>query len=315
MGKTKIKTIDDSMPQEKVKKAAPKKKEKDELVAKLREELGIEEESQKERAKDDAASQLSEPGEEGQKAQALTSVTPSEPVSPKAKGELEKQIQTSEQSTKQEPKSKPRSKKYQEKAELVEKNKFYPLNEAVELVKQLSYSKFEGTLEAHINTTQAGIRGLVSLPFASGKKLKILAFGKGAEQSGADLAGDDSTMEEISAGKVNFDLIVTTPEWMSKLAKVAKVLGPKGLMPNPKNGTITDDLKKAVEGFQSGKTEYKTEPKASLIHQSLGKVTQPAEELQANVKTLVQTIGKTRVKKMTLSPTMGPSVKVDLGSI
>ncbi len=186
----------------------------------------------------------------------------------------------------------------------MDKSKSYPLNEAVEIVKKSSYTKFDGTLEAHINTAQTGIRGLVSLPFASGKKLRILAF-----------EGDDSVIEEISKGKVNFDLVVTTPDWMPKLAKVARILGPRGLMPNPKNGTITRDLKKAVEGFQSGKTEYKTEAKGKVIHLGLGKLTQPTDELTANVKTLLQTLGKTRVKKVTLSPTMGPSVKLDLSSI
>src|SRR3989344_7409818 len=169
------------------------------------------------------------------------------------------------------------------------------------MVKKLSYSKFNGTLEAHINTIQTGIRGLVSLPFVSGKKLRILEF-----------EGDDSIIEEISKGKINFDLVITTPEWMPKLAKVAKNLGPRGLMPNPKSGTITTDLKKAVESFQAGKTEYKTEPKAKVMHLALGKLDQSTEELSANIKALLQVLGKTRVKKITLSPTMGPGVKVDL---
>lgn len=212
-------------------------------------------------------------------------------------------------------KAKPRSKKYQESVEGLERSKQYPLAEAVELTKKLSYSNFTGTLEAHINTSQTGIRGLVSLPFASGKKLKIVAFGNGADLSGADVAGNDETIEEINKGKIDFDLLVTTPEWMPKLAKVARILDPRGLMPNPKNGTITDDLKRAVEGFQAGKTEYKTEPKAQVIHLGLGKLDQPTEELSANIKTLLQTVGKTRVKKVSLSPTMGPSVKMDLSSI
>lgn len=210
---------------------------------------------------------------------------------------------------------KPRSKKYQEVSKDLDKSKSYPLTEAVELTKKLSYSKFTGTLEAHINTISTGMRGLVSLPFASGKKLRILAFGKAADSSGADVVGTDAIIEEMNKGKVNFDLIITTAEWMPKLAKVAKILGPRGLMPNPKNGTITDDLKKSVESFQSGKTEYKTESKTPVIHLGLGKLNQPTEQLQANIKTLLQTLGKTRVKKVTLSPTMGPSVKVDLTSI
>lgn len=201
-------------------------------------------------------------------------------------------------------KPKPRSKKYQEAAKDLDRSKTYPLDEALELMKKLSYSKFESSLEAHINTAQTGMRGLVSLPFASGKKLKILAF-----------EGSDEIIEEINKGKINFDLVVTTPQWMPKLTKVARILGPKGLMPNPKNGTITEDLKKAVEGFQAGKTEYKTESKAPVIHITLGKLNQPTEELSANIKTLLQTLGKTRIKKVSLSPTMGPSVKLDLASV
>lgn len=192
-------------------------------------------------------------------------------------------------------------------------DRFFTL--AVDLAKKMSYSKFDGTLEAHINTATSGIRGLVSLPFVTGKKLTILAFGKDADKSGADKIGDEATIEEINKGKIDFDLLLTTSDWMPKLAKVAKNLGPRGLMPNPKSGTITTDLKKSVESFQSGKTEYKTESKAPVMHLGLGKLTQPTEELSANIKMLVQTIGKTRVKKISLSPTMGPSVKVDLSSI
>lgn len=206
-----------------------------------------------------------------------------------------------------------RSKKYKEKITDLDRSKSYPVNEAIDLVKKLSYSKFDGTLEAHINTSQKGIRGLVSLPFSAGKKLRILVFGAKTPLGDAT-PGDDSAIESISKGKVDFDLVITTPEWMSKLAKVAKVLGPRGLMPNPKNGTITEDLKKAVESFQSGKTEYKTESKTPLIHLGLGKLNQPTEELSANIKTLLQAIGKTRVKKVSLSPTMGPSVKIELSN-
>lgn len=212
-------------------------------------------------------------------------------------------------------KAKPRSKKYQEISKDLDRTQSYPLTEAIDTVKKLSYVKFNTTIEAHINTAQTGIRGLVSLPYAAGRKLRILAFGKGADTSGADFVGSDETIEEISKGKVDFDIVVTTPEWMPKLAKIARILGPRGLMPNPKNGTITEDLKKAVEGFQAGKTEYKTEAKAPVIHIAMGKLDQPSEELGANIKTLYQTIGKSRIKKITLSPTMGPSVKLDLTSL
>lgn len=208
-----------------------------------------------------------------------------------------------------------RSKKYQEKIETLDKSQSYPVNAAIDLVKQTSYSKFDGTLEAHINTTQTGIRGLISLPFASGKKIRVLAFGKDAAESGADIIGTDEVIDQISKGNINFDVLVTTPEWMPKLARVAKNLGPRSLMPNPKSGTITDDLKKAVAGFQAGKTEYRTEAKAQVMHIALGKLSQPTEELSANVKALLQILGKSRVKKVTLTPTMGPSVKVILSSL
>lgn len=214
-------------------------------------------------------------------------------------------------------KPKPRSKKYQEAIKDLDRSKTYPIPEAVDMVKKLSYAKFNGSLEAHIVTAQTGIRGLISLPFASGKKLRILVFGHlpSPEEYEGVVFGDDSTIEQINQGKVDFDLVITTPEWMPKLAKIAKILGPKGLMPNPKNGTIVQDLQKAVESFQSGKTEFKTEPKAPVIHLPLGKLDQPTEELSANVKILLQILGKTKVKKVSLSPTMGPSVKVDLASL
>lgn len=233
-------------------------------------------------------------------------------------------------------KAKPRGKKYQEIVKDLDRTKVYPLSEAVDTAKKMSYSKFNATLEAHINTVQTGIRGLIKLPYASGRTLRILLFPstslKANPKDAAELQekgcifGSDSTLDDISKGKIDFDLVITTPEWMPKLAKVAKILGPKGLMPNPKNGTIidlsadpakggADGLKKAVEGFQAGKTEYKTEPKAPVIHLALGKLNQPNEELVANVKTLLQTVGKSRIKKVTLSPTMGPGIKLDLSSI
>lgn len=222
--------------------------------------------------------------------------------------------------------SKKRSKKYQEVCKDLDRSKTYPIDEAVDMVKKLSYAKFNATIEAHINTAQTGLRGFISLPYASGKKLRILAFPpakltpldkKELEDEGI-VFGDNFTIDEINKGKVDFDVLITTPEWMPKLAKVAKFLGPKGLMPNPKNGTIVygeAGLKKAVESFQQGKTEYKTEPKASVIHLALGKLNQPNEELVANITTLLSTLGKSKIKKVSLSPTMGPALKVDLASI
>lgn len=317
MGRPRLKVIDDSQIESKENKIKPRKSEvKDELVEKLKAELDS-----------DKAKEVRGDGEEAPRETEPT------PLRQSSAGQAEpapaKKPATAKKSTTSS-KPKPRGKKYQEVIKKLDRTRTYPLNEAVELAKKASFSKFDGTLEAHINTVQTGIRGLVSLPYASGKKLRILAFGPSADSTGSPQApsgqakelegvgavvGDDKAIEEIAKGKVDFDLVITTPEWMPKLAKVAKVLGPKGLMPNPKNGTITEDLKKAAESFQSGKTEYKTELKAPVIHLGLGKLTQPTEELAANIKTLLSTIGKSKIKKVTLAPTMGPSVKLDLGSI
>lgn len=211
-----------------------------------------------------------------------------------------------------------RSKKYKEAATKVDPNIKYPLNEAIKLTEETSYSKFPGTIEAHIGTSVKNIRGLASLPYAAGKKIRILAFGKGSEESGADVVGTEEIITEIEKGnisKVGFDIVVTTPDWMPKLAKIAKILGPRNLMPNPKNGTITENLAKAVADLQQGKVEYKTQANSQVIHLSIGKTQQPAEEIAANIKALYITIGKSKVKKLALSSTMGPGVKVDLQSI
>src|SRR3990167_8739262 len=283
MGRPKVKIIDDSQVEEI--KEKPSKDKRERVKSETAEAISPVETSKEETRGD---------GEEGSRRVAAVSEAnedarrKTEPAGPRAAQKSQKPG-----------KAKPRGKKYQEITKDLDRTKSYPLNEAIETVKKLSYSKFNATLEAHINTSQTGIRGLVSLPFAAGRKLRILAFGKGADTSGADIIGSEEIIEEINKGKVNFDLVVTTPEWMPKLAKVARILGPRGIMPNPKNGTITSDLKKAVEGFQAGKTEYKTEPKSAVIHLGLGKLDQSTEELSANVKTLLQTLGKTRIKKVT----------------
>lgn len=240
-------------------------------------------------------------------------------------------IKESEKTAKQDKKSKvsqkkgtakTRGKKYQQARELVDSSKKYPLKEAVELAQKVSYSKFLGTLEIHLNTNAKNLRGLVTLPFMAGKKMTVLAFGQGVAEAGADLVGTDETIEEIAKnlpagrqGKINFDVLVTTPVWMPKLAKVAKILGPKGLMPNPKNGTITDNLAKTITELRGGKTEYKSEPNGPVIHLPIGKVNQQTEEIAANIRALYNAIGRTKIKKIVLSPTMGLGVKVDLSSI
>lgn len=297
MGKTKIKTIDDSIIEEPTKKvSSPKpKKEEDSLIARLNAELGITEE----RARGDSE----EAGPRATEVKAKKIQKPGKATRP-----------SSGRKPRSEQSSRVRSKKYQEVAKDLDRSITYPLTDAIDKVKSLSYAKFNGTLEAHINTAQTGVRGSVLLPFATGRKLRILAFGSVAPEIAGVIFGDDSTISEIEKGQVNFDLILTTPDWMVKLAKLARILGPKGLMPNPKNGTITTDIKKAIENFKA-QTEYKTETKVPVIHLGLGKLNQPTEELEANVKACIQSIGKSRIKQVKLAPTMGPSVKLDLSAI
>lgn len=235
---------------------------------------------------------------------------------PAKDAKAKKEGKKSKRATKKEVKRKAnRSEKYQKSAESVEKTRRYSILDAVEKAKAASYSKFDGTMEVHMNTAQKNMRGLISLPFASGRKLTVLAFGKGAEESGADMVGSDEKIAAIQKGKVDFDVVVTTADWMPKLAKIAAILGPRGLMPNPKSGTITTDLKKAVTEIQSGKVEYKTDRNAQTMHLVIGKVSQSSDEIAANVKTLVNSIGKTRIKKVVLAPTMGAGVKVDMTSL
>lgn len=297
MGKTKTKIIDDSLPQvEEKKKIRGKKRAQSESA--------------------DSTAILNTPTSLSVNSAEQSEESPANAGLKQVEGSFANAHNDKKNKPQKPTKAKPGSRRYQKVSKNLDKTKTYPLFEAIDLVKRVNYAKFDSTMEAHINTVSTGIRGLVSLPFASGKKLRILAFGL-SKNSGVEgvTIGDDSKVEEINKGKVDFDLIITTPAWMSKLAKAARVLGPKGLMPNPKNGTITDDLEKTIKSFQTGKTEYKTEAKSPLIHLALGKLSQPNEQLSANIKTLLQIIGKTKVKKVSLSPTMGPSVKVDLGSI
>ena len=230
-----------------------------------------------------------------------------------ARGNVKKEKTSKRLQKKGEPKK--RGKKYQDTKAKVDLTQKYSLQDAVKLAQETSYSKFPGTIEAHLNTNVGNIRGLVSLPYFTGKKLIILAFGQDAEKSGADIIGTDETIAQIEANKINFDVLVTTPAWMPKLAKCAKILGPKGLMPNPKNGTITENLSKTIAELQEGKMEYKTEKDGRVIHLAVGKVNQAPEEVSANVKTLFNSIGKSKITKITLSPTMGVGVKVELTSI
>ncbi len=205
---------------------------------------------------------------------------------------------------KKEAKIKVRSKRYLEVVKMVEKNKLYDLKEAVGLVKQTSLTKFDGTVELHVclNPLSLGekkdFRTGVTLPHGTGKEVRVAI-------------ADDKIIEEITAGKINFDVLVAHPSMMPKLAKVARVLGPKGLMPNPKTGTVSPDPEKRAKELTHGQVNIKTEPGNPMIHMPVGKVSFADKDIVDNVQAVLAALGS-KVSKVTLSATMGPGVKVQL---
>lgn len=180
----------------------------------------------------------------------------------------------------------------------VDKTKLYPLEEAIKLVKETSYSKFDGTIELHAVTKKDSVSAQVTLPHSAGKQKKVVL-------------ADDSVIAELKEDKINFDIILATPQTMKLLVPFAKLLGPRGLMPNPKNGTLLKD-KKDAKNFSQNQIVVKTERKAPLIHVSVGKVSQSEKEIKENINALVNAIGKKQLLKATLTSTMGPGVKVNL---
>jgi len=192
-----------------------------------------------------------------------------------------------------------RGKKYQTVKKKVDVTKYYSLKDAVKLVKETSFSKFDGKIEAHVTTLDIGNVGEIIFPHLETASKKIVIL-------------NDTILAELKDGKVNFDIIIATPSTMPKLLSFARILGPKGLMPNPKNGTLTDDTEAAVKRLSVAKTMIKTEKKSPVIHIVVGKVSQPAEELAANIEELIKVVKSNKIKKLALCATMGPCVKVEI---
>lgn len=223
-----------------------------------------------------------------------------------------------------------RSKKYTEVLSKIEKTKVYSKEEAVKLVKETSISSFDGSVDVairlNLDTKKADqqLRGAIVLPKGTGKTAKVLVIAKGpkateAKEAGADYVGDTDMLDKIEKENwFDFDTIIATPDMMPALGKLGKVLGPKGLMPNPKTGTVTMDVKKAVEDVKSGKVEYRTDS-FGIIHSIIGKVSFSEEDLLANLNAFVSTILKIKpasvkgdyVKSISISSTMGPGIKVE----
>lgn len=210
-----------------------------------------------------------------------------------------------------------RGKKYQQAFARVDQTKRYPLAQAIPLVKQTSYTTFPGTVEAHLTFTVTGIRQPVTLPHGTGKAVKILVFAAGAagevaKQAGADYVGGEDLVEKIAAGWSDYDCVIATPEMMPTIAKIAKSLGPRGLMPNPKNGTISDTPAQLVKEIKGGRIEIRSEASAPVAHLAVGRTTYTDEQLIENIRALLDAIGSARIKRLTITSTMGPGIKVDL---
>ncbi len=222
-----------------------------------------------------------------------------------------------------------RGKKYKKIAEK-KQHKVYDLKEAISQVKNFSYCSFPATIELHValkltkDLEPKSIKGAVSLPHSESKEVKIAVFTtpadeKKAKEAGADLVGTEDITKQVKEGKINFDVAIATPEVMPQIAQLGKELGPKGLMPNPKTGTVTNDIENTVKEYKKGKTNFAADNQG-VIHIAVGKQELEDEKIQENIKEALQTIASTLgnkeinqiVRKMHLAPTMGPSVQFKL---
>ncbi|MEJ6949594.1 50S ribosomal protein L1 [Natronospora cellulosivora (SeqCode)] len=225
------------------------------------------------------------------------------------------------------------SKRYKDVREKVDREKLYDPKTAVALVKNTATAKFDETVEMHAKLgvdpkhADQNIRGTVVLPSGTGREVKVAVFAKGekaaeAEEAGADVVGADDLAEKIEGGWLDFDIAVATPDMMSVVGKLGRVLGPQGLMPNPKAGTVTFDLAKAIKEIKAGKIEYRVD-KAGIVHVPMGKVSFTEEDLLENFKVLMDTLVKERpaaakgkfLRSVTLSSTMGPGVRISTSDI
>ena len=224
------------------------------------------------------------------------------------------------------------AKRLKELSKLVDANKLYSVEEAADLVKQTAKAKFDESVEVHIRLgidpkqSDQIVRGTVLLPNGIGKTRTVFVIAKGekqteAEKAGADKVGSTDLIEEISKGDLNFDVLVVTPDCMKDLSKVAKILGPKGLMPNPKSGTVTFDIGRTVQELKKGKVAYKNDS-FGIVHCSVGKASFEKDKLVENIKTLVSAVLKAKpsaakgqyVKSISVSSTMGPGIYIDQNS-
>ncbi len=215
----------------------------------------------------------------------------------------------------------------------IDRDAFYSVTDAVKMIKERAKAKFDETIEISLNLgidprhADQNVRGVVQLPHGTGKTLRVAVFAKGdkakqAEAAGADIVGAEDLAEKVNAGQIEFDRVIATPDMMGLVGRLGKVLGPRGLMPNPKLGTVTNDLAEAIKASKGGQVEFRAE-KAGLIHAGIGKASFSETAIAENVKAFVGAINRAKpsgakgtfLKKVSLSSTMGPGVKLDVATI
>ena len=226
-----------------------------------------------------------------------------------------------------------RSKRYKENLSKIDRVQEYELNEALDVLKSATHAKFDETVDLAVNLgvnprhADQVVRGTVSLPHGTGKEVKVLVFAKGekvteAEEAGADYVGADDFVQKIQGGWTDIDVIIATPDMMGVVGKLGRILGPRGLMPNPKSGTVTMDVANAIKEVKAGKIEFRVD-KNGIIHAGVGKMSFENSQLFENVKVVVDALQKLRpttvkgtyLKKVTLSSTMSPGLKIDKSSL
>ncbi|NGX58980.1 MAG: 50S ribosomal protein L1 [Chlamydiae bacterium] len=226
-----------------------------------------------------------------------------------------------------------RSKRFKEIDQLFSPDRMYSLDEAVEVLQKCPPVKFDQSIEVSLKSgidvkkSDQQVRGTVSLPHGLGKKIRVLVFARGdkvkeAESAGADYAGNDDLVEKVKGGWIDFDVIVATPDMMREVGKLGKILGPRGLMPSPKAGTVTLEVAKAVGELKAGKVEFKND-KSGMINNLVGKLSFDKEKLRENIEAFLSAVGKARpssakgnyMQSLVISSSMGPGLKIDLNSV
>ncbi len=318
MGTTRIKVIDLSSDQQEI-KTSRKHAEKLAGVAKIKKpekSVARETEPENQLVKEEGLTQKTQPVEKSEDQQ--TEIAETSANKPPTTGEPQAAKVTTPRTT-----THHAGKKYQNAKKLVE-NRLYSVSEAIALLPKTSITSFDPSVEVHFNVVDKNIKGSTTLPHevkSKKKEIKYLIFS--SKQSTLNqksiIWGDEKTIDDIQTGKLkpnrDFNLVISTPEFMPSLAKIAKILGPAGLMPNPKNGTITEDVQKTIKSQDAEGYKFKTDPNAPVVHAKIGKLSQKSEELSDNLKTLILAIGPSKIKKAVIVTTMGPAVKLDIASI